>query len=297
MKRVGVVGLGNMGMGMAKNLIQAGFPVAGFDLRPERVDILAQLGGEPADSLSSLARAAEVVFVMVLNGRQTFDVVAGDKGLMHTLQAGATVIVTATIEPAEMRALAAAIVGRGIHLIDSPVSGGKAGADAGSLTMMVAASPPVFDANQDVFDAVGGQIFHVGEAVGMGQTVKAALQALIGVTFVGIFESLALGAKAGIQGETLYEVFASTHIGNTPFFKNCVKLIMERQFKDTGSHIGTMYKDLGITMAMARENRMPLFATSTAYELFQAGIALFPEEDNWAIVKFLEQISHTEVTW
>ncbi len=297
MKRVGVVGLGNMGMGMAKNLIQAGFPLAGFDLRPERVDILAQLGGEPADSLSSLARAAEVVFVMVLNGRQTFDVVAGDKGLMHTLQAGATVIVTATIEPAEMRALAAALAGRSIHLIDSPVSGGKAGADAGSLTMMVAASPPVFDANQDVFDAVGGQIFHVGEAVGMGQTVKAALQALIGVTFVGIFESLALGAKAGIQGETLYEVFASTHIGNTPFFKNCVKLIMERRFKDTGSHIGTMYKDLGITMAMARENRMPLFATSTAYELFQAGIALFPEEDNWAIVKFLEQISHTEVTW
>ena len=297
MKRVGVVGLGNMGMGMAKNLIQAGFPVAGFDLRPERVDILTQLGGKPADSLSSLARAAEVVFVMVLNGRQTFDVVAGDKGLMHTLQAGATVIVTATIEPAEMRALAAALAGRSIHLIDSPVSGGKAGADAGSLTMMVAASPPVFDANQDVFDAVGGQIFHVGEAVGMGQTVKAALQALIGVTFVGIFESLALGAKAGIQGETLYEVFASTHIGNTPFFKNCVKLIMERQFKDTGSHIGTMYKDLGITMAMARENRMPLFATSTAYELFQAGIALFPEEDNWAIVKFLEQISHTEVTW
>ena len=297
MKRVGVVGLGNMGMGMAKNLIQAGFPVAGFDLRPERVDILAQLGGEPADSLSSLARAAEVVFVMVLNGRQTFDVVAGDKGLMHTLQAGATVIVTATIEPAEMRALAAALAGRSIHLIDSPVSGGKAGADAGSLTMMVAASPPVFDANQDVFDAVGGQIFHVGEAVGMGQTVKAALQALIGVTFVGIFESLALGAKAGIQGETLYEVFASTHIGNTPFFKNCAKLIMERQFKDTGSHIGTMYKDLGITMAMARENQMPLFATSTAYELFQAGIALFPEEDNWAIVKFLEQISYTEVTW
>ena len=126
MKRVGVVGLGNMGMGMAKNLIQAGFPVAGFDLRPERVDILAQLGGEPADSLSSLARAAEVVFVMVLNGRQTFDVVAGDKGLMHTLQTGATVIVTATIEPAEMRALAAALAGRSIHLIDSPVSGGKA---------------------------------------------------------------------------------------------------------------------------------------------------------------------------
>ena len=148
-----------------------------------------------------------------------------------------------------------------------------------------------------VIYAVGGQIFHVGESPGMGQTVKAALQAFIGVTFVGIFESLALGAKAGIKGETLYQVFSSAHVGNTPFFKNCAQLIMERQFKDTGSHIGTMYKDLGITMAMARENGMPLFAASAAYELFQAGISLYPEEDNWAIVKFLEQISKTEVTW
>ena len=297
MKHVGVVGLGNMGMGMAKNLIQAGFPVTGFDLRAERVGILAQLGGRPADSLSALAEVAELVIVMVLNGRQVLEVVAGDEGLMHSLRPGATVIVTATIEPAEMREVAAAVADRNINLMDSPVSGGKAGADNGSLTMMVAASPAVFDANRDVLDAVGGQIFHVGESVGMGQTVKASLQAFIGVTFVGIFESLALGAKAGIKGEILYEVFASTHIGNTPFFKNCAKLIMERQFKDTGSHIGTMYKDLGITMAMAHENGMSLFATSTAYELFQAGISLFPEEDNWAIVKFLEQISNTEVTW
>ena len=123
------------------------------------------------------------------------------------------------------------------------------------------------------------------------------MQALIGVSFVGIFEALALGAKAGVKGETLYEVFSSTHVANTPFFKNCAKQIMERQFEGGGSHIGTMYKDLGISMALARENGMPLFATSSAYELFQAGISLYPEGDNWAIVKFLEQFSGAEVRW
>ncbi len=293
MKTTAVVGLGNMGIGMAKNLLQAGFPVIGYDLRADRLDLLAEMGGTPAGDLADL-EAADVVFVMVMSGAQVLDVVNGLKDL---LAEGATIIVTATVAPAEMRAIEKAIAGCKLNLIDSPVSGGKFGADAGTLTMMVAAADEVFAANQDLLNAVGEQIFHVGASPGMGQTVKASLQALIGVTFVGIFESLAMGAKAGIKGETLYEVFGSTHVGNTPFFKNCAKLIMDRQFEDTGSHIGTMYKDLGISMAMARENGMSLFATSTAYELFQAGISLYPEGDNWSIVKLLEQISGTEVHW
>ena len=298
MKRIGVVGLGNMGIGMAKNLQSAGFPVVGCDLRAERLDLLRELGGECASSLAELA-GCDAVFVMVMSGAQVMDVVVGEGGLAQHLHEGATIIVTATIVPAEMRRLEAAMAGAGLNLIDSPVSGGKPGAENGALTMMVAARPEVFEAHMDVLSAVGDQekIFHVGENAGMGQMVKAALQAFIGVSFVGIFESLALGAAAGIKGETLYKVFGSTHVGRTPFFKDCAKLIMQRQFKDTGSHIATMHKDLGISMAMARENGISLFATSAAYELFQAGISLFPDEDNWAIVKFLEQISGKEVEW
>ncbi|MCY3833067.1 MAG: NAD(P)-dependent oxidoreductase [Chloroflexi bacterium] len=296
MKNAAVVGLGNMGMGMAKNLLAAGFDVRGYDLRPERGRLLAELGGTSAASLADLAEV-EVVFVMVMSGAQVMDVVAGQDSLMTALQPGATIIVSATIQPAEMRAVEEALAGTGLNLIDSPVSGGQFGAEAGTLTMMVAAEAAVFQANQDALNAVGGQIFHVGEMVGMGQTVKAALQAYIGVSFAGIFESLALGAAAGVKGETLYEVFSSTHVGDTPFFKNCAQQIMDRRFEDTGSHIGTMVKDLGISMAMARENGMPLFATSSAYELFKAGISMYPEGDNWTIVKFLEQFSGAEVTW
>ena len=296
MKPLAVVGLGNMGLGMAKNLLAAGFGVSGYDLRPERGRLLAQLGGMPVTSLAELA-GADAVFVMVMSGTQVMDVVAGESGLMHVLSPGATIIVSATIEPAEMRAVADAIAGAGLDLIDSPVSGGQPGADAGTLTMMVAANPRVFAANQDVLSAVGSQIYHVGEDIGMGQTVKAALQAYIGVSFAGIFESLALGAAAGIAGETLYEVFSSTHVGNTPFFRNCAENIMARNFEDTGSHIGTMVKDLGISMALARENGMPLFATASAYELFKAGVSMYPDGDNWTIVRLLEQFSGTEVEW
>ena len=293
MKNTAVVGLGNMGIGLAKNLLAAGFPARGYDISAERLNMLAELGGNPAASLDDLA-GADAVFVMVMTGAQALDVVNQLKGILAD---GATIIVTATIEPAEMRLIGEALAETSIALIDSPVSGGKSGADNGTLTLMAAADPAVFANNLDVMRAVGGQVFHVGEQAGMGQTVKAALQAYIGVSFVGIFEALALGAKAGVKGETLYEVFGSTHVGDTPFFKGVAEHIMHRRFEGTGSHIGTMVKDLGISMAMARENGMPLFATSAAQELFQAGIALYPDGDNQSIVKFLEQISGAAVEW
>ncbi|MGB6000758.1 MAG: NAD(P)-dependent oxidoreductase [Thermoanaerobaculia bacterium] len=296
MKRIGIIGLGSMGLAMAKNIIDSGFELTGFDLRPESLCLLEAAGGEPAGSAAQVGANAEVVFVMVLNGRQVREVVAGENGLLETMKPGSTIIISATIDPAEIEEIAALIAEKGIAVIDSPVSGGKGGAEAGTLTLMAAAKKEVFDANLDVLQAVGERIFHVGEEIGMGQTVKASLQALIGATFTAIFESLVLGAKAGVKGEVMYEVFTASGV-RSPLLENCAKLIMDRAFKDTGSQITTMYKDLGISMNMAKKNGVAMFTTSAAYELFQAGISLFPEEDNWSIVKLLEQIAGTEVTW
>lgn len=295
-KRIGIIGLGDMGIGLSRNILKAGFPLTGFDLRDERLALLEQAGGTRGKSVGDVGQNSDSVFVMVLNGMQAHDVVAGENGLRDTMKAGDTILVSATIEPAEIRAVESALQGTGIELVDTPVSGGKSGAEAGTLAMMAAAKRAVFDAQLDVLQAVGGNIFHVGEEIGMGQTVKASLQALIGSTFAAIFESLVLGSKAGIPGKTLYEVFTASGV-RSPLLEGCAKLIMDRKFKDTGSHIGTMYKDLGITMNLAKQNGVSMFTTSSAYELFQAGISLFPDEDNWSIVKLLEQIAHTEVTW
>jgi len=233
---------------------------------------------------------------MVLNGTQAKDAIFGENGLIHKLDAGDTVIISATITPAEMRDIAAGLQAKDIAVIDTPVSGGKSGADSGTLTLMTAAKKDVLEDNRPVLEAVSAKLFHVGEEIGQGQTVKAALQAFIGTSFTAIFESLVLGSAAGIPGKTLFEVFGASGV-SSPLFRNCAELILDRKFKGTGSHIGTMYKDLGITMQMARECGAAMFSTAAAYELFQAGISLFPEEDNWSIVKLLEQIAGAKVEW
>lgn len=294
MKRVGIVGLGDMGIGMAKNFLKHDFELTGYDLREERRQALAELGGKPAEGCREVAENSDAVFIMVLNGQQVQDIVLGGYGFLDGLKPGSTIIVSATIHPSEIRQIAVPVMEKGFKLMDTPVSGGKSGADNGTLTLMTAAKKAVFEDCKELLEAVGQNIYHVGEEIGMGQTVKAALQALIGASFTAIFESLVLGVKAGVKAETLYEVFGASGVGS-PLFKNAAKLIMERKFKGTGSHIGTMYKDLGISMAMAKENGVAMFTASAAFELFQAGISMFPDEDNWSIVKLLEQIAGTEV--
>ena len=296
MKKIGFVGLGDMGLAMSGNILNAGFELTGFDLREERLALIEQAGGKRAASCAALAESSDSIFVMVLNGNQVRAVVLGDNGLIHGLKPGSTIIISATISPGDVKGLEEPLAAKGIHLIDTPVSGGLSGAEGGSLTLMTAAKSDVLEANRDVLDSVSKVIHHVGEDIGMGQTVKASLQAMIGSVFAAIFESLVLGSKAGVKGETLYNVISSSGVG-CGLFDNCAKLIMERKFKGTGSQITTMYKDLGISMAMARDNGVPMHMASTAYEMFQSGISMFPEEDNWSIVKLLEQISDTEVKW
>ena len=293
MKKVGVIGLGNMGMGMAKNLIKSGFSVIGFDLDDKRLLKLKENGGSTATSAVQVGEETNAVFVMVMNGEQVKAVVAD---LATGLKDRGTIILTATITPEEAREAYSIADLEGVAMLDSPVSGGMDGAHNGTLTLMTAGKKSVFNDCIKILEAVSSNIFHVGEEIGEGQTVKASLQAFIGASFTAIFESLVLGSKAGIKGQTLYDVFSASGVGS-PLFKNCAGLIMDRKFKNTGSHISTMYKDMGISLDMAKKNGVPLFTAGAAYELFQAGISMFPDEDNWSIVKLLEQISGTEVHW
>ena len=293
MKKIGVVGLGNMGMGIAKNLIKNRFNTTGFDLRDSCLKELKNSGGNVASSVEDVGKICDVVFIMVMNGNQVKDVVAK---LSPGLKDDGTIIVTATITPEEVRSAYEIAKKNNIKMIDSPVSGGLQGAHEGTLTLMSAADKNVFNNCKDILKSISKDIFHVGNNIGDGQTVKASLQVFIGATFTAIFESLVLGSKAGIDGKTLYDVFSSSGV-SSPLFKNCAKLIMDRKFENTGSHISTMYKDLGISMGMAKEIGVPMFTAAAAFELFQAGISSYPEGDNWSIVKVLEKMSNTKVEW
>jgi len=294
MGRVGFIGLGNMGMGMARNLLKKGYELTAYDIREEPLKEIAQRGAQIAGSPRDVGERSDVAFIMVFDGAQVKEAVLGENGLLKGLKPGSTLICTATIMRSTMVEVAKALEEQGINVIDSPVSGGQPGAAAGTLTMMVAAKKEVFERCKDVLQAVGKDIYHVGEEIGMGQTVKGALAALTGSCYGGIFEALVLGTKAGVKPETLYDVISTSMVGNA-LFRDTAKHIMDRHFRGAGACIQTMYKDLAITLGMAREYGVPMFTTSNAFHLFEAGKSLRPEEDNWTIIKILEEIAGTEV--
>ncbi|MEM9011230.1 MAG: NAD(P)-dependent oxidoreductase [Pseudomonadota bacterium] len=294
MSTVGVVGLGDMGSGLAKNLIAAGFSVSGFDLSAERLAAFREMGGTVADGPGEVGRGAEAVFVMVMTGAQAKDVILGTDGLAQSMAPGGLILLTATIQAAEAEEIAAGLAGTGLHLIDSPVSGGYPGAQDGTLTMMAAAPAEVLATARPVMQAVSANIHHVGDRPGMGQTVKACLQALIGGIFTSVFETAALAAKAGVPGEVLHRVVASSSAG-CGAATTALENIIDRRFEGTGSHIATMYKDLTISLDLASALGVPMHTAAAAMQLFQAGKTKYPDGDNWIVTRVIEEIVGAEL--
>lgn len=293
MAKVGLIGVGNMGMGMARNILKAGHELTVYDVRTAPLETLAHAGARAATSPKEVGNNADAVFLMVLNVEQVKAALLTENGLLAGLKPGSTVICTATIGRSQVMEVASLVTSQGVHMVDAPVSGGAPGAAAGTLTMMVAAEKETFAATKPVLEAVGQDIYHVGEEVGMGQTVKSALAVLIGTTYAGIFEALTLAVKAGVNPETLRDVVSTSVVGNF-LFRDTTENILARNFKGQ-SNIGTMYKDLSLAKNMANDCGVPLFAASAAFELFQAGKAVNPDEDNWTIIKILENIAGIEV--
>ena len=294
--RAGVIGLGDMGSGLAKNLLQNSFDTTGFDLEQNRMDVFAAMGGVPAQDASEVGQNSDVVFVMVMTGGQAKTVLFGDgdDGIVSQMATGSAVILTATIKPNEAREIGEMMQGTGVNLIDSPVSGGFPGAQGGTLTMMAAGKPDVMAACAPAMNAVSSTIHHVGEEAGMGQTVKACLQTLIGSIFSATFEASVLAAKAGVSGEVLHKVFSTSGAG-CGVMSTALENIIDRKFENTGSHIATMHKDLTISLALAEEMGVPMHMATTAMQLFHAGKTKYPAGDNWVVTRVIEEIVGAEL--
>jgi 3-hydroxyisobutyrate dehydrogenase-like beta-hydroxyacid dehydrogenase len=293
MKHVGVIGLGDMGSGLARNLMAGGFEVTGFDVDQARLDAFGKGGGKPLPSPAAVGETADAVFVMVMNGDQAQAVILGD-GLRSTMKRGGVILLTATIRPDQARSIAAGLEGSGLDMIDSPVSGGFAGAQAGTLTMMAAGEAAVLERCRPVMEAVGKDIYRVGDEAGMGQTVKACLQSVMGSIVTATAEAAGLAAKAGVEAEVFHQVLSTSSAG-CGIANNTALSIIDRRFEGTGSHIRTLYKDLTISLDMAQRLGVPLFTASAAMQLFQAGITKSPDADNWVVARLTEQITGAEL--
>ena len=252
------------------------------------------MNGISAHSISEVGEFSDVVFVMVMNGNQAKQVIVSKDGLINHLKRGSTVILTATIKPLEAKKIGETMKYKKINIIDSPVSGGFLGAQNGTLTMMAAGEKNVLEQCKSVMEAVSKTIHHVGVKSGEGQIVKACLQSLIGSIFSATFEAAALAAKAGVKGETLFNVFSTSGAGCN-VTNTALENIIDRKFSGTGSSISTMHKDLTIALDLAESLSVPLHTASTAMQLFHAGKAKFPDGDNWVVTKVIEEIIGAEL--
>jgi len=292
--KAGVIGLGDMGSGLAKNLIANGFETSGFDLSEARMAQFAEMGGVVQSAVGDVGRHADIVYVMVMNGSQARDVILGEDGLAASMAEGGIILLTATIKPSQARAIDDGLAGTGIRMIDSPVSGGFPGAQGGTLTMMAAAPDDLLEAARPAMEAVSATIHHVGQNAGDGQVMKACLQSIIGSIFSATFEAAALAAKAGVSGQALYNVVSSSGAG-CGITSGALENIIDRKFEGTGSGIGTMHKDLTISLAMAEELGVPLFTAATAMQIFHQGKTKYPHGDNWICTRVIEDIIGAEL--
>ena len=293
MAQLGLIGVGDMGLEMGRNLLSAGHDLWAYDVREEPLKELEKAGANLATSPREVASNSNSAFVMVLTGLQAREAIAGPDGLLEGFATDSTIICTATIGQPTMVEIASLATEKGVHVIDSPVSGSTPRAKAGTLTMMPSGPRDVFVRCLPILEVVGKDIIYIGDEPGMGQTAKTALQVLVGATFAGVCEALVLGVKAGIDAESLADVFCPSIAGSL-VVELVTENVMKRNFT-AGSKIATTYKDLEIANELAKKLGVPMFVTGAVHELFQAGITMNPDEDNHTIIKILEHVAGVEV--
>ncbi|MBR0655311.1 L-threonate dehydrogenase [Plastoroseomonas arctica] len=270
--RVGVIGMGSMGMGAALSLLKAGHTVTGCDMREAARAEFAAAGGAAIASAAELPKGTEALLLLVVNAQQTEAAIFGESGAAAHLAPGAVVISSATMAPDSARALASRAEALGLLWLDAPVSGGAAKAREGAMTVMASGSAAAFDAAQPVLDAIATKVWRLGDAVGIGATVKVVHQLLAGVHIAVAAEAMALGIRAGANPQALYDVVTSA-AGNSWMFENRMARVLTGDDAPR-SAVDIFIKDLGLVTDMARSLDFPVPLAAQAQQLFTAARAM-----------------------
>ncbi len=292
---VAFIGLGSMGLGMAKNLLKHGHKVTGVDPSAAARDAFKAAGGTLADSPAAAAKTADVVVIAVVNDKQVEAVLYGDNGAAAALRKGGIVMQCATVPAPFARALSDQLAKSGVELLDAPMSGGRARAESGELTFMASGSPKAFAAAESILAATSAKVFRLGDAPGVGSLVKTVNQLLAGVHIATAAEAIALAAKAGADTRAVYDVISAS-AGNSWMFGNRVPHMLDDDYSPL-SAVEIFVKDLGLVLNTGHELRLPLPMAAAAHQLFLAAAgAGWGRLDDAAVVKVYEQAGDFKVS-
>ena len=265
-RTVGFIGLGIMGLPMAKNLLEAGYELVVHDINRRRVDELAEQGARQGSSAKEVAAQSHVVITMLPDSPDVELVALGADGIMEGICPGSIYVDMSTISPTVAIRTAEAGASRGVRVLDAPVSGGDVGAQKGTLSIMVGGDEETFNEVLPIFQVFGKSIVLCGRN-GAGQTVKVCNQILVAVTIEGVAEALVLGAKAGVDPAKIVQVLTGG-LARCGVLENRGERIVNRDF-EPGFRCRLHYKDLRIAVAVGQEYEVALPVTALVHEMFK----------------------------
>jgi putative dehydrogenase len=276
---VAVIGLGAMGLGMARSLMRAGFDVAGYDVAPAAVQRFAAAGGRGAATPAEAARGAGVIVCVVVNAAQTENILFGADGVAAAMAADGVFISSATMAPDIARGLAARLEATGRHYLDAPMSGGAVKAGDGQLTILASGSPAAFATARPALAAMAGTLYELGDEAGQGAAFKMINQLLAGVHIAAASEAMAFAARQNLDLNKLFEVITSS-AGNSWMFENRMPHVLAGDYTPH-SAVSIFVKDLGIIQDMARAASFPVPVAASALNMFlsAAGMGMAGDDD------------------
>jgi 3-hydroxyisobutyrate dehydrogenase-like beta-hydroxyacid dehydrogenase len=285
---IGFVGLGAMGQHMTARLLDAGHELAVFDTRPEAVEPHAARGARACESAAAVADVADTVLVSLPTPDIVRTVAIGDHGLLGG-KAIRTFVDLSTTGPPVAAEIAAKLAASGVACLDAPVSGGVAGAKAGSLTIMAAGDAGVFERARPFLEAIGRNVIHVGDEPGQGQLAKI-LNNLLSATALAITaEAVALGVRGGLSARTLVDVFTKSSGRNSATDDKFPRHVLPRTF-GAGFRTELMNKDVQLCLAEAQRQGVPMMLGGSVAQLWSLAAATADDgADCTEIVQMVEQ--------
>lgn len=290
---IGFIGLGIMGMPMARNLIRAGFEVAVYNRTMSKAESLVREGARKIDSPGELAKVSSVVITMVSDTPDVANLILGENGIIESIEPDSVMIDMSTISPQTTREIAIRLREKNAHMLDAPVSGGEQGAIDGTLSIMVGGDIKILERCRPILEAIGKNIIHVGTN-GTGQTVKLINQILVVGTLNSVVEALIFAQKQGVDLNRAIEAVKSGAAGSWQL-SHLAPRIIRRDFQP-GFMVDLIQKDLRLVMEVAELEGIPLPVTSLIHQMFRSLQSIGEgKSGTQALVKVMERLSGVEV--
>ncbi len=294
MMKVGFIGLGVIGKCMAKRIYYAGYKLKVYDVLEDAVREFIGLGVEAVNSPGDLSADSEVILMSLPNSQIVTNVVLGEDGILSKTKPGTVIVDLSSITPKAIRDIYKVTSSKGVEILDAPVSGGSVGAEAGTLSIMVGGKKELLYKVMPILEVIGNTIYHVGD-VGAGDTMKLVNNLLLGTNMAATAEALALGVKAGLNPEVMFEVITNCSGNSYALKAKYPKFISEGNFKP-GFMVDLQYKDLQLAVDTAKEMGIPLVMGNMAQQIYEIAKAEgLGQKDISSVVNLYEKWSGIKV--